>query len=83
MILWCANGRKQTISQNTEDRPMPAEMMYKVTQADVASVLRAVEQTSTPIEVIIETDGKIRIVPHEGGKDDSLPSKESKPKSRN
>jgi hypothetical protein len=38
----------------------------KVTQADVARVLRAVEQTGVQMEVIIETDGRIRIVPQAG-----------------
>lgn len=45
----------------------------KVTQADVARVLRAVEQTGVPMEVIIETDGRIRIVPHQEGETPQKP----------
>lgn len=39
----------------------------KVTQADVARVLRAVSQSDDHLEVVIETDGRIRILPHVGG----------------
>lgn len=53
----------------------------KVTQADVARVLRAVEQTGVPMEVIIETDGRIRIVPHQEGEVDLGYGKEPQPKS--
>lgn len=35
----------------------------RVTQADVARVLRAVRQTNTDADVVVEPDGRIRIVP--------------------
>lgn len=39
----------------------------KVTQADIARVLRAVAQTGTKMRVEISPDGTIRMEPVEGG----------------
>ncbi|WP_107495538.1 hypothetical protein [Thalassobius sp. I31.1] len=55
----------------------------KVTQADVARVLRAVAQTDADLEVVIETDGRIRILPHSGNKVDSPAPEGPQPKSWN
>lgn len=41
----------------------------KFTQADVARALRAAEACATPREVVLEPDGRIRIVPIEPRKD--------------
>lgn len=35
------------------------------TQADIARALRAVEQTGVKAEVVLEPDGRIRIVPRD------------------
>lgn len=35
----------------------------KFTQADVARALRAIEQTGVKMEVVLELDGRIRIIP--------------------
>jgi hypothetical protein len=35
----------------------------KFTQADIARAIRAIEQTGAKMEIRIETDGTIRIVP--------------------
>jgi hypothetical protein len=37
----------------------------KFTQADVARVLRAIDQSGVKVEVVLEFDGRIRIVPHD------------------
>lgn len=37
------------------------------TQADVARALRAVDQVGVRAEVVLETDGRIRIVPADKG----------------
>lgn len=37
----------------------------RFTQADIARAIRAVEQTGAKMEIRIELDGTIRIVPHE------------------
>jgi hypothetical protein len=45
-----------------------ARTAAKITQADVARVLRAIGQTGVAAEVIVEPNGRIRIVPcQEGG----------------
>jgi hypothetical protein len=41
----------------------------RITQADVARVLRAVDQTGVNMEVVIEVDGRIRVVPHLANRD--------------
>lgn len=35
----------------------------KFTQADVARALRAIEQTGAAMELVLEPDGRIRIIP--------------------
>ena len=37
----------------------------KFTQADIARALRAVSQCDAQMEIVLETDGRIRIVPVE------------------
>ena len=55
----------------------------KITQADIARVLRAIAQTGAPVEIVIEPDGRIRIVPAQDCQVDSLPKTEPQPKSWN
>lgn len=38
----------------------------RFTQADIARAIRAIEQTGAKMEIRIEPDGTIRIVPFEG-----------------
>lgn len=58
----CAEAETAPVSGEYKSMPRTPS---KVTQADVARVLRAVEQTGLPMDVIIEPDGRIRIVPHQ------------------
>lgn len=44
------------------------------TQADVARALRAVDQTGVSAEVVLEPDGRIRIVPTEEPKTPLTPT---------
>ncbi len=45
----------------------------RVTQADIARAIRAVKQTGPGMEVVIDKDGNIRIVPVESGREPGQP----------
>lgn len=52
----------------------------KVTQADIARALRAIKQSGMAMEVLIEADGRIRIVPTVAATVDSATQQGPKPK---
>lgn len=39
----------------------------RFTQADIVRAIRAIQQTGANMEIVIELDGSIRIVPHQPG----------------